>query len=154
MRNKRDSKGFTLVELIVVIGIVAILSSMSVIGYRKIISDARNSTARSELDQVYNVVFIDAARPNEISDNLITTSGGKIKFTFEGLNEIEMETHLRDLLVIYLNAGFYQGEFIFNKNTMTYISPGGGKASREIDFDFEVEIRFLVDSNGDLINTP
>lgn len=48
--------GFTLVELVVVIGILAILSSVSIVGYNQFITNARTSRARTELTIVQRLV--------------------------------------------------------------------------------------------------
>ena len=48
MKNAKK-KGFTLVELLVVIAILAILASVSVVGYTAFIDKANESNARTEL---------------------------------------------------------------------------------------------------------
>ena len=53
--NKR--KGFTLVELLVVIAILAILAATAVVGYTSFIKKANQSNALSELNQIRNVVI-------------------------------------------------------------------------------------------------
>ena len=55
MKNKLK-KGFTLVELIVVIAIIAILASVSVAGYFGFIAQARTSAANQEAAQVKTVL--------------------------------------------------------------------------------------------------
>ncbi len=57
---RKNEKGFTLVELIVVIAIVAILASVAIVGYTQFINNARKTKAQSELDQIYNVMYADA----------------------------------------------------------------------------------------------
>jgi prepilin-type N-terminal cleavage/methylation domain-containing protein len=57
---RKNEKGFTLVELIVVIAIVAILAAVGIIGYTQFISNARNTKAQSELDQLINVLYADS----------------------------------------------------------------------------------------------
>ena len=50
MRNNK--KGFTLVELLVVIAILAILASVAVVGYTAFIEKAERSNAQTELHQL------------------------------------------------------------------------------------------------------
>lgn len=50
MRNNK--KGFTLVELLVVIAILAILASVAVVGYTAFIEKAEKSNAQTELHQI------------------------------------------------------------------------------------------------------
>ena len=55
MRNMKK-KGFTLVELLVVIAIIAILAAVSVVGYTAFISRANESNAVTELSQIRDAV--------------------------------------------------------------------------------------------------
>ena len=50
--KKNTKKGFTLVELLVVIAILAILASVSVVGYTAFIDKAKQSNADTEADQI------------------------------------------------------------------------------------------------------
>ena len=54
--KKNTQKGFTLVELLVVIAILAILASVAVVGYTSFIQKADDSAAESELNQVKTYV--------------------------------------------------------------------------------------------------
>lgn len=49
---KNTKKGFTLVELLVVIAILAILASVAVVGYTSFIEKAERSNAQTELHQL------------------------------------------------------------------------------------------------------
>lgn len=148
MKILYKNKGFTLVELIVVIAIVAILAAISMASYSRFVDAAKNSTANNELNQVYNVIYIDAAKPEELSEFKTSTEGGKLKFLFDGLTNEEIKDQLSGLLGTYLDAGFYQGEFIFTKNLLRYKSPGGGNAKREIVFGYDIEVHFYVEQDG------
>ena len=50
--RKNNKKGFTLVELLVVIAILAILASVAVVGYTAFIDKAKESNATSEAHQI------------------------------------------------------------------------------------------------------
>ena len=54
---KRTKKGFTLVELLVVIAILAILASVSVVGYTAFIDKAEESNANTLLAQVADYIY-------------------------------------------------------------------------------------------------
>lgn len=150
MKILYKNKGFTLVELIVVIAIVTILAAISMASYSRFVDAAKNSTVNNELNQVYNVIYIDAAKPEELSEFKTSTEGGKLKFLFGGLTNEEIKDQLSGLLGTYLDAGFYQGEFIFTQNLLRYKSPGGGNAKREIVFDYDVKVSITVKSDGSL----
>ena len=107
MEIYNKSKGFTLVELIVVIAIVAILASVSIAGYSVFIKNARNSNAGNELNQVYRVIYTDASKSDELKDYHITTEAGKLSFVFENDDQENIKEELSGLLSLYLDAGFY-----------------------------------------------
>ena len=49
---KNSKKGFTLIEMLVVIAIIAILSTVLIVGYSSFIDDANKSNAEAEAHQV------------------------------------------------------------------------------------------------------
>jgi prepilin-type N-terminal cleavage/methylation domain-containing protein len=49
MGKTRSVRGFTLIEMVVVIGIIAILSAASIVGYTRFIRQARESRVDTEL---------------------------------------------------------------------------------------------------------
>ena len=54
--RKNNKKGFTLVELLVVIAILAILASVAVVGYTAFVDKAKDSKAATELHQIAEYV--------------------------------------------------------------------------------------------------
>ena len=88
----KKMKNFTLVELIVVIAIVAILAAVGIVGYTQFISNARNTAAQAELDQVVNVLRTEAAvEPIKKGDKvLVEFTGGKLIFA-ENISEEEFQ---------------------------------------------------------------
>lgn len=54
--RKNNKKGFTLVELLVVIAILAILASVAVVGYTAFVDKAKDSKAQTELHQIVEYV--------------------------------------------------------------------------------------------------
>ena len=68
---KRPKKGFTLVELLVVIAILAILASVSVVGYTAFIAKANQSVALQEMTQIR-----DALIAEDITNDAFNLSDG------------------------------------------------------------------------------
>lgn len=58
--SKKLKKGFTLVELVVVIAIIAILSAASVATYFGVTTSARKTTGKAEAQQVMDVIRVAA----------------------------------------------------------------------------------------------
>ena len=78
--NKR--KGFTLVELLVVIAILAILAAVVVVGYTSFIKKANESNALSELNQIRNVVITSVIVDGEEAVDL--EGGTVVTFAYDG----------------------------------------------------------------------
>jgi len=78
--NKR--KGFTLVELLVVIAILAILAAVVVVGYTSFIKKANQSNALSELNQIRNVVITSVIVDGE--EEVAISGDESIVFEYDG----------------------------------------------------------------------
>ena len=70
---KKTKKGFTLVELVVVIAVIAILAAVSVGAYFGVTESANNSKLEQEAKQVYTAIQTVALAPNDHSN--LNTSG-------------------------------------------------------------------------------
>lgn len=128
---RKNEKGFTLVELIVVIAIVAILAAVGIIGYTQFISNARNTKAQSELDQLINVLYADS-----LVDGITVTvddsetkvvevpQQGKVVFK-KDITQGEFEA----LMAKYNADGVLKGDFTLSKNNLEYkVDQGTGNA--------------------------
>lgn len=72
-------KGFTLVELLVVIAIIAILAAVSVVGYTAFINKANQSNAVTELSQIKDAVNAAVLDGEEA----VTVDAATVVFTFD-----------------------------------------------------------------------
>ncbi len=120
---RKNEKGFTLVELIVVIAIVAILAAVGIIGYTQFISNARNTKAQSELDQLINVLYADSLVEGiTVGDNLVVDvpSQGKVVF----VNNIS-QADFAALMAEYNADGVLKGEFTLSKDELKYVVDQG-----------------------------
>lgn len=124
---RKNEKGFTLVELIVVIAIVAILAAVGIIGYTQFISNARNTKAQSELDQLINVLYADSLVEGITVDNKVLVkvpSQGKVVFA-DDITPEEFEA----LMDIYNDDGVLKGTFTLSANELKYVvDQGTGRA--------------------------
>ena len=83
---KNSKKGFTLIEMLVVIAIIAILSTVLIVGYSSFIDDANKSNAEAEAHQVE--VLINAAlmtkKAVKISDDIwVVKASSECEFVTE-----------------------------------------------------------------------
>ncbi|MBQ0035469.1 MAG: type II secretion system protein [Firmicutes bacterium] len=87
--EKREQKGFTLVELLVVIAILAVLATVSVVGYTSFIGKANDSNALTECKQAEEIVLSELisfgdsknGSSGETSDGTVTIDG--VKFGYD-----------------------------------------------------------------------
>lgn len=129
---RKNEKGFTLVELIVVIAIVAILAAVGIIGYTQFINQARDSNAKTELDQVVNVLraqaLADGLKIGEDEVEVVTVQQGQVRFVPELTS-----AQFKELLDTY--AADLKGSFTLAKNELSYKLPSGGSAKVTVVFE-------------------
>ena len=106
MKNMKK-KGFTLVELLVVIAIIAILAAVSVVGYTAFISKANQSNAMTELSQIkdaVNAAVLDGEESVKLDDATtvtLTYDGTKLTAT---VTTVEEETNAEGEKVVTTDA--------------------------------------------------
>lgn len=155
--NKRNQKGFTLVELIVVIAIVAILAAVGIVAYSQYISSTRNSKAQIELDRLVNVLYTeasidgiyvdDADEPTKVVSPLtanavkiVSTSNGKLVIgahkknpgsDAKGKDLLEEGLTLKQLEVLIKSfAEDFTGKFVLKSDKLIYeVGEGKGEIS-------------------------
>ena len=72
MNTVKKTGGFTLVELIIVIAILAILSSVAVAGYSSYITKANDSAVNTELSNILSAVNLANAKYGEVTSIEVT----------------------------------------------------------------------------------
>lgn len=73
--KKTNKKGFTLVELVIVIAVIAILAAVLIPVFTNIIGDAKEKAALADARNVYEQYIVAQAQAqNEVPDNLIIES--------------------------------------------------------------------------------
>lgn len=73
--KKTNNKGFSLVELIIVIAIMAILVGVLAPQYIKYVEKSRVSADKDLLDSIYNAITTAASDPDVDTDTILGTSG-------------------------------------------------------------------------------
>ena len=99
--KKKNNKGFTLVELVIVVAILAILVGLLAPQYTKYVEKSRKAADASNMDELVNVVKIYAADPNndlKVGSYTITiTDGTKDVKTDIKSNIKDDNTNINDL---------------------------------------------------------
>ena len=71
MNKKNNRKGFTIVELVIVIAVIAILATVLVPTFGTIISDAKDTADVQEAKNLYTNYVATTAKTGEYADNAI-----------------------------------------------------------------------------------
>lgn len=96
--SKKLKKGFTLVELVVVIAIIAILSAASVATYFGVTTSARKTTGKAEAQQVMDVIRVAALDESDDSIRAVQSADKyALSFDTKGTSFSELAA-LKDLL--------------------------------------------------------
>ena len=95
----KNNSGFSLVELIVVIAIMAILAGVAVPTYTKYIAKANDATVNSQLDEIKTAAFAACAANGKTVSSIIVTTDDEKKTTVEvNPTSTEIEGEITDLL--------------------------------------------------------
>lgn len=101
-REKKNNKGFTLVELVVVVAILAILVGLLAPQYTKYVEKSRQSADATNVDNIVRTVQIAATEPESAfvtgNDGTIITFSGKNAVAVAGDNKAAIENALTEAL--------------------------------------------------------
>lgn len=92
MKKEMNNKGFSLVELIIVIAIMAVLMGVLAPQYLKYVRSSKVSTDITNADNIATAVNAEIADGNkaniQISDGVATAGGGTVKLVDDGTGRI------------------------------------------------------------------
>ena len=117
--KKNTKKGFTLVELLVVIAILAILASVAVVGYTAFINKAKESNAKTEAHQIDKAIE-SALLTLEVGDIVKVADEIGVEKTASGYDALEL-TGSEDL-ADDISADFTSFELDVDVTVLVYIS--------------------------------
>ena len=170
-------KGFTLVELITTIAIIAILATVSIVGYLVFFDRAYNSAARTELKQIQNTIHA-AMIENGVWE--FTSSDGEktIKVTEkDGIYNVDGAVDLADAIRLYADFNSL-GKCVVKDTDLVYTASGGkgtaiwknirtspnwrlltdhntlNAGNRIVIVAKNHDLAFSIDESGKLIGTP
>lgn len=80
--KRMNKKGFTIVELVIVIAVIAILAAVLIPTFSGIVDKAKESAAKQELVNNYKEAFAEAISDGYITADEAVTTDGDFTFTF------------------------------------------------------------------------
>ena len=98
---KKNNKGFTLVELIVVIAILGVLMAVLVPQYIQYVEKSKEGTDKAVMGEILHAANVEAAMGERTANETITiavASDGKISVTKAGTNMTNLETAINDVI--------------------------------------------------------
>ena len=123
---KKTKKGFTLVELLVVIAILAILATVAVVGYASFVDKAEDAKAQAELSQIVQYIDLEFLEDGEwIVGNITVTRNAEGQISVSsGTLEAVIKAHFSDLF-----TGNDAASLSVNGKVLTYTTAKGGEAN-------------------------
>ena len=88
---RKNNKGFTLVELIIVVAIIAVLSAVAAPQYIKYVERSRQGTDASALEEVFHAVEVEVGitgAPTDANKTVVIEDATALSGTFAGLAEV------------------------------------------------------------------
>lgn len=83
MNTMKKNGGFTLVELIIVIAILAILSTGAIAGYSRYIQNANNTAIEAVLSDISTSAVLANAQAGAVAEIEVVKSGSNLQITVE-----------------------------------------------------------------------
>lgn len=131
MNNKKNNrKGFTIVELVIVIAVIAILATVLVPTFGTIIKDAKNSALVQEIKNEHTTYTTKYAKSDDYTDNLYILIDGKYYQFKDGAvvvdgNDVPVAVTSIDNGTVYFDAS----------NDELYTAPNGKNTTTDTGSD-------------------
>lgn len=143
-KNKTNNKGFSLVELIIVIAIMAILIGVLAPQYLKFVERSRKSTDRQNVDEIVRAVNIYAADPEASPQIATDATGTTLTLTTGSAMTIDSGINATAITQALQDSGIVPATFA--NNTVKLKSSKWNSTT--------ITLKFVVDSNGNVTVIP
>jgi len=134
-RVKKNNKGFTLVELIIVIAIIAILIAVLAPNYVRHVDRSRWSSDRNDCESLLGEVRNAIVEAQNDNDN-VDASKGTITVTSSGTKDENVDSNILKALSD-ADANWYKGK-VKHKNAQSMPGDSSGKAEKYDTFEIAI----------------
>ena len=135
-RNKKENKGFTLIELMIVVVIIGILAAMAIPRFMRASVKSKQSEAKTILKQIYTM-----QRAYRQEKNSYFPGDGSTVVAHAGGN-------IAALYVEIMSPAYYS--YSVTGDVSTFSATAGSKLSTGLDDDVTQDI-WMIDHTGNLI---
>lgn len=96
MKHLNKQKGFTIVELVIVIAVIAVLSAVLIPTFSNIVANAQNTAAKSNAANIYKEYIVEASSKGTVEENVIICSGDEKYVVYKNSQQLEKVYTLKD----------------------------------------------------------
>lgn len=138
-------KGFSLIELLVVVAIIGILAGIAIVGYNSYVDSAKDSVNEANASQLARKISIEKSKP--IDFKVINTSGTITAQTYNTCtttNAVTPSSLTDNTLLANAAACYAKAQGFANMETTLTTTPAAGKLS--VGSDTKVYWRNIADT--------
>ena len=130
MKKEMNNKGFSLVELIIVIAIMAILVGVLAPQYLKYVEKSRQSTDMQNMQSLKTAVEAAVASGDVIGNAVLETTTSEIKIDTTTLSALNAANAGVTSPIALKSAGWNVASFTYNVSTYKWDTPSAAKNSK------------------------
>ena len=99
--KKINKKGFTIVELVIVIAVIAILAAVLIPTFSSMIEKANDSATKQEADSVYKLYLAEASGTGHVEENLVIKVDTEYVVYVDGHGEDEVYSSYESAVTVF-----------------------------------------------------
>ena len=104
--NRKNKKGFTIVELVIVIAVIGILSAILIPTFANLTSNAQEAAKKQQVADAYTSYLVEAT--DNVFDGLYTRTGDSEPYTYTLKNDVAITQKAQDKVALKLGTEWFQ----------------------------------------------
>ena len=120
--NRKNKKGFTIVELVIVIGVIGILSAILIPTFANLTTEAQKAARKQQASDAYTAYLVEAT--DNKFDGLFTRIGDSAPYTYEVADvDIAQKSQAEVALLIGTDEWYLYTDKGWEKQDDSYVAP-------------------------------